>query len=163
VKTGDYFFLCSDGILEQISDSDLCTILAKKTDDKAKIGEIHRACQGHSKDNFSAYLIPVAEALHEEMLSETTGDDAATTLLAGDEPDILLEGQPMQNRKATGKWKTGIALFLQNGLRVLRRVLVWCTSNRQRQKTTGRTGRRRPCSCDRNREKNKACDEKLNN
>jgi hypothetical protein len=118
VKAGDYFFLCSDGILEQISDSTLCYILAKETGDKAKIGEIHRACRGRSKDNFSAYLIPVAEALPEETLPETTGDDAETTPLADDEPDILLEGQPALNRKPPGKRKTGIGLFLQAGLRV---------------------------------------------
>ncbi|MDR3268353.1 MAG: protein phosphatase 2C domain-containing protein [Tannerella sp.] len=112
VKAGDYFFLCSDGIPEQISDSTLCDILAKDTDDKAKIGEIHRACRGRSKDNFSAYLIPVAEAVAEETLPETTGDDTEATLLAGEEPDILLGGQPVQHRKQSGKWKWGIVSFL---------------------------------------------------
>jgi protein phosphatase len=60
VEAGDYFFLCSDGILEQVNDALLCDIIARHTDDKAKIEAIHTACRGRSRDNFSAYLIPVA-------------------------------------------------------------------------------------------------------
>jgi protein phosphatase len=63
VKAGDYFFLCSDGILEQINDDRLCAIIAKDSGDREKITEIRYACQGHSKDNFSAYLIPVDEGI----------------------------------------------------------------------------------------------------
>jgi protein phosphatase len=60
IKAGDSFFLCSDGVLEQISDAKLCDIIASGKEDEGKINAIREACQGHSKDNFSAYLVSVA-------------------------------------------------------------------------------------------------------
>jgi TPR repeat protein/serine/threonine protein phosphatase PrpC len=61
VEAGDYFFLCSDGILEQVNDALLCDVIARDTDNRAKTEAIHAACRGRSHDNFSAYLIPVAD------------------------------------------------------------------------------------------------------
>jgi protein phosphatase len=60
VAAGDYFFLCTDGILEAVSDGLLCDIAGRDIDDESKMKAIHEACQKRSMDNFSAYLIPVA-------------------------------------------------------------------------------------------------------
>ena len=59
IKNDDYFFLCSDGILESVSDDKLSLILKKDISDKKKIDEIHDLCKNQSKDNFSAYLIKI--------------------------------------------------------------------------------------------------------
>lgn len=64
VKAGDYFFLCSDGVTESISDSKLATILAANTGDREKIETIWQLCNEHSQDNFSAYLIPVGKGIN---------------------------------------------------------------------------------------------------
>ncbi|MDR3261604.1 MAG: protein phosphatase 2C domain-containing protein [Tannerella sp.] len=63
IQAGDYFFLCSDGVLESVDDSLLCEVIASDMDDESKINAIFEACQGHSRDNFSACLIPVANIL----------------------------------------------------------------------------------------------------
>lgn len=63
IKGGDYFFLCSDGILEQLSNDSLCRILAeKKLDDKEKLHEIKSICDGKTKDNYTCWLIPIDKA-----------------------------------------------------------------------------------------------------
>ena len=63
VKGGDYFFICSDGILEQLSNDSLCRILAEKNlDDKEKLHEIKSICDGKTKDNYTCWLIPVDKA-----------------------------------------------------------------------------------------------------
>jgi serine/threonine protein phosphatase PrpC len=61
VQAGDYFFLCSDGVLEQLNDSKLIDIIAADTSAEKKIQAVYSLCEGKSKDNFSAYLIEITE------------------------------------------------------------------------------------------------------
>lgn len=62
VKPGDYFFLCTDGVLEQLTDSKLCEILHAKTKDaKLKLREIEKECYAKTQDNFSSCLIQIPE------------------------------------------------------------------------------------------------------
>ena len=65
VAAGDCFFLCTDGILESITDGQLCSIVEENTDEEAIINAIHKLCEEHSRDNYSAYLIPVIEGKDE--------------------------------------------------------------------------------------------------
>jgi len=60
LKAGDYFFLCTDGIIESVSDELLCDIIGRNIDDATKMKTIHKTCLEGSRDNFSAYLISVA-------------------------------------------------------------------------------------------------------
>lgn len=60
VKAGDYFFMCSDGVLENLTDEKLVEILSKDITDKEKLDEIFVVCFGRTRDNFSAVLIPIA-------------------------------------------------------------------------------------------------------
>jgi len=60
VKAGDYFFLCTDGIVESVNDELLCDIISRDIDDESKMDAIHEVCLEGSRDNFSAYLVSVA-------------------------------------------------------------------------------------------------------
>ncbi|MGM9853271.1 MAG: PP2C family protein-serine/threonine phosphatase [Muribaculaceae bacterium] len=57
---GDYIFMCSDGVLENISDSRLTEILSAETDDGQKMQTIRDICS-QSRDNNTAWLIPVVK------------------------------------------------------------------------------------------------------
>ena len=60
IKAGDYFFLCSDGVLEKLSNDVLCKILSdKKNSDSQKIEQIKQICDSNTKDNYTCYLIPI--------------------------------------------------------------------------------------------------------
>lgn len=59
VVPGDYFLLCTDGITEGISESQLCDILGSGNDDETKLGLIEQLCEANSRDNYSAYLLKV--------------------------------------------------------------------------------------------------------
>ncbi len=60
VEEGDYFFLCCDGILERLTNDELCSILAdKKLTDAEKLQVIKNICDGRTKDNYTCILIPI--------------------------------------------------------------------------------------------------------
>ncbi len=65
IQAGDYFFLCTDGICESITNEDLAVLLNDKTQtDAEKIQYLHTRCTENSKDNYSAYLIPIRHVQH---------------------------------------------------------------------------------------------------
>lgn len=60
IKEGDYFFLCCDGILEQLSNEMLCEILADASlDDAEKLAKIKAVCDGNTRDNYTCWLVPI--------------------------------------------------------------------------------------------------------
>lgn len=63
VKAGDYFFLCSDGVLESVTDESLQEIVAGDCSDEEKIEKIKEICAQNSRDNNSAYLIHIEEGI----------------------------------------------------------------------------------------------------
>lgn len=60
IQSGDFVFLCCDGILENLSDDELVDILSDSaTNDAQKLAAIKSVCMGKTKDNFTCYLIPI--------------------------------------------------------------------------------------------------------
>lgn len=59
LAAGDYFFLCSDGILESLDEHALLEILSAPTSDHAKMEQVRKLCEQFSNDNFTAYLVPI--------------------------------------------------------------------------------------------------------
>lgn len=77
IKPGDYFFLCSDGILEKLDDDELLQILASDKSDEEKKQQLV-ALTANNDDNHSAYLVHVKDVTSEN------GDDT----LANDEQTV---------------------------------------------------------------------------
>lgn len=65
VEAGDYFFLCSDGVLHCIDDDELFSILSSAKTDKEKINLIAEKSKD-SSDNNTAYLIGVEQVILDE-------------------------------------------------------------------------------------------------
>lgn len=63
VQGGDYFFLCSDGILEHLVDEDLLFILTKDGMTDNEKMEMVRQVTADSKDNHSAHLVHILNNL----------------------------------------------------------------------------------------------------
>lgn len=73
ISAGDYFFLCSDGVLHRLSDEALVDVLSSNLSDKDMIDTIARLCAS-SEDNNTAILIPIKEVLSKEQdLDELDG------------------------------------------------------------------------------------------
>jgi len=61
IKKNDYFFLCTDGVLEIISDNILENITTGNYSNKEIINQIYNLCEGNTKDNYSCYLIQISD------------------------------------------------------------------------------------------------------
>lgn len=69
VRVGDYFFMCTDGVLEQLDDDTLQTLLASAIPDQAKLQSLVALCDGQTKDNYSGYLIGICHVAQAEPVS----------------------------------------------------------------------------------------------
>ncbi|WAC10144.1 PP2C family protein-serine/threonine phosphatase [Dyadobacter pollutisoli] len=69
-ESGDYFFLCSDGVLESLDDDELASMFSANISDEARMEHIRKRCETFSQDNFTAYLVPIrtVEMLTVELL-----------------------------------------------------------------------------------------------
>lgn len=60
IVNGDYFLLCTDGVIHSISENDLIEILSSSLTDEEKISKMSRQCE-KSDDNNTAILIHVGD------------------------------------------------------------------------------------------------------
>ena len=59
VRPGDYFFLCSDGTLEQVDNYRLTEVLTSYLTNQTKLQTMLGLCEGRTKDNYSGHLIHI--------------------------------------------------------------------------------------------------------
>lgn len=74
VEAGDYFFMCTDGVLDKVSDKMLLEILSSPKDDEWKIRELARLSE-NSSDNNTACLISV-ESVNKDEGADSLNHDA---------------------------------------------------------------------------------------
>ncbi|MDR1919323.1 MAG: protein phosphatase 2C domain-containing protein [Tannerellaceae bacterium] len=88
IQSGDYFFLCSDGVLEQLTNEQLLSILSDTTlSDKEKAEKLEAVSRDKTKDNYTAYLIPIDQV-------EPEANDSASS-----ENNKLVMATAMENKK----------------------------------------------------------------
>lgn len=86
VAPGDYFFMCTDGVVHELENGRLYEILCDDTDDKAKIDEIARICRD-SSDNNTAYLIRLDRVEGAEPRETLSVEDESSTATRPINPD----------------------------------------------------------------------------
>lgn len=94
LRPGDYFFLCSDGVLERVSDELLEGTLHSRTDtNEQKLAKLRDYSYGNTRDNFTAYLIQIDQVMgtvdpayqvespvYERYATDTEADEAITLI-----------------------------------------------------------------------------------
>lgn len=80
IREGDLFFLCCDGVVEQLDNDDLCALLLSDQPLESRLDAVRACClKRGTRDNNTAYLVGVAavEGLDEVKLSPV-GDSVRT-------------------------------------------------------------------------------------
>ena len=65
IQPGDYFYICSDGMLEQMEDEELLEIFSSEKSDNEK-RDLLVSATVNNKDNHSAYFIHIEKVEHDE-------------------------------------------------------------------------------------------------
>lgn len=65
IQPGDYFYICSDGMLEQMEDEELFDVFAANVRDEEK-RQMLISETSDNKDNHSAYIVHIKEVNHDE-------------------------------------------------------------------------------------------------
>ncbi len=102
VAEGDYFFMCTDGVLECIDNQDLMYLLSAHTlPDELKLERLLSACADGSRDNYSGYLIRVAAVAPVERPTPTSDPTASnpTTPFR-----LLIDGEPALDQSEGRTW-----------------------------------------------------------
>lgn len=77
LRPGDYLYICSDGMLEQMDNDALCQLFSSQDSDEAKRQQLIEATRGN-KDNHSAYFVGIASVSSGEG-DESLLDDEQTS------------------------------------------------------------------------------------
>jgi protein phosphatase len=111
IRPGDWFYMCSDGMLEQMNDEELLNIICndEMTEDQKR--NCLSAATDENKDNHSAYLIHVGGVMHEIIDEDQPDDETYTatpniaevveedhsTAVVETEPEIVVEATNPRN------------------------------------------------------------------
>lgn len=101
IQAGDYVFQCCDGILENLSDDKLVSILSNPgANDVQKLAAIKNVCLGKTKDNFTCYLIPIKSVSGVAVESDSNESHFSSTSIIEEEDNTA--NNPL-HRKATAQ------------------------------------------------------------
>lgn len=131
IQPGDYFFLCCDGVLEQLTNDKLYSILSDKNrSDKEKLKAIEAVGKDRTKDNYTAYLIPVNKVMLEDLDKKEEGDEDVVIATMEEEKKGYEEEQneiellPSSSccwYKRINKWKIGLGI----GIVLIVLIAIW--------------------------------------
>lgn len=65
IQLGDYFYMCSDGMMEKMTNSELLALFSADMDDKMKVGQLKKATN-QNFDNHTAWIIHIKDIIKEE-------------------------------------------------------------------------------------------------
>lgn len=77
IKPGDYFFMCTDGILENLEDNEIMEVFQNQENNDSQKQEVLRRLTENNIDNHSAYIIHIKKVESEEADSRQPSDEAA--------------------------------------------------------------------------------------
>lgn len=105
IHPGDYFYLCSDGMLEQTSDDNLCFMLANDVTDEEKRDMLLNNSK-HNRDNHSAHLIHILDMQPESEIEDDPLPIAPTVSQEIEDDEFVV--QPEFDESDTANEATGV-------------------------------------------------------
>lgn len=120
IGPADYFFLASDGMLEQVDAQTLESLFkpGAKVSAEFLMNEIRNLTQGFTRDNYSAYLVQV------EKVSDPTVEVIAD-LTGGAVPTGIRDAEPEVTAAGSGSWVRNAMFFLVLMLFVSLVLVAW--------------------------------------
>ena len=131
VKPGDYFYMCSDGMLEQMSNEELVNLLSSDVSDEEKRIQLLQATS-NNQDNHSAWLIRINEVISETIDESLVNEEPTARCNAiniipkvsttSNEDDVVIVSQPETLPKKRNKWVRICASFM---VAIFALAIIW--------------------------------------
>ena len=121
VQPGDYFYLCSDGMLEQMSNDELVGILSSKDSDAEKQSLLIKATS-ENQDNHTAWIIQVKDVIkeegdealeNEEPIARCNAINIIPKVIAANEDDVVIVQEVKKTKTLLQKMKE-VVDFIMN-------------------------------------------------
>ena len=130
IQAGDFFYLCSDGMLEQMKNEEIVSLLSSNSTDEEKRQQLITATN-NNHDNHSAWLIHVEEVVEEEGDNQLkneeptarcnainimpTANNKVDVQITNNDNDVVVVSSPQTPKKKRIpflKWMIAAILFL---------------------------------------------------
>jgi protein phosphatase len=114
IQPDDYFYMCSDGMLEQMSNDELITLLSSETKDEKKRQQLITATSDN-QDNHSAWLVHVKDVVKEEGDEQLENEELTSRCnvinimpvvdsdsdvqIADENDDVIMVSAPIKSKK----------------------------------------------------------------
>jgi PPM family protein phosphatase len=101
VQAGDFFLLCSDGVLEAVNELFISKYFINNNSPQSIVNLIEQECSLKSNDNFSAIVVKIDEkvdAITYNMVTEKH-EDELTLHSYPDSPNVSIESRPASSTK----------------------------------------------------------------
>ena len=131
VQPGDYFYMCSDGMLEQMSNDELVSLLSSTVSDEEKRNRLIGATS-INQDNHSAWLIRINEVISETIDESLVNEEPTARCNAiniipkvsttSNEDDVVIVSQPETLPKKRNKWVRICASFM---VAIFALAIIW--------------------------------------
>jgi len=139
IQSGDYFFLCCDGVLERLRDQRLITILSDTNlTDNGKLNAIKAICDKGTRDNYTAWLIPIDSVEGNSVPAGQPQIPISATLQQADEEPVqatIVTPHPAGQKKKNNLLIYGIAGALAL-IAVFALAITKCSGNDQDTEST---------------------------
>lgn len=121
IQSGDYFYMCSDGMLEQMSNDELLTLLSSDATDEEKQKRLIEATV-NNQDNHSAWLIHIKEVIeekgdealeNEESTSRCNAINIIPKVIEANEDDVVIVQEVKKTKTLLQKMKE-VVDFIMN-------------------------------------------------
>jgi len=121
VQLGDYFYLCSDGMLEQMSNAEILSLFASDTTDEEKQRRLIEATI-NNKDNHTAWLIHIMNVVkeggdedlyNEEPSSRCNAINIIPKVIEASEDDVVIVQEVKKTKTLLQKMKE-VVDFIMN-------------------------------------------------
>ena len=100
VKAGDYFYMCSDGMLEQMEDQELVSILADASTTDAQKKQILLDKTVENKDNHTAFIIHVLDVEGDAVVSDDASEEVPVVMMLDADNEEGFEPAPAPTQPA---------------------------------------------------------------
>ena len=153
IQPGDYFYMCSDGMLEQMSNDELESIIASDNQDEKKRQQLIAATAGN-QDNHTAWLIHIKDVIRKEgdeqlvneeptakcnalnikpvMIQAESGDDSDVEVIDEEDGDVVVipSSSPLKKKPSFSLFKLIIAAVMFIIIVIAAWFLFWGDDNK---------------------------------